>query len=60
MLKLVGKTVVRVTTYSGGSMRKHGTWKQEDPLPGMTALPKVQGPRTSIIQRRNGTVIGWR
>lgn len=32
MLKLMGKTVVRVTTYQGGAMRKYGSWRieQED------------------------------
>ncbi len=27
--KRYGATVVRVTTYNGGAMRKHGTWRAE-------------------------------
>ena len=57
MIRLHGKTVVRVTTYGGGAMRKHGTWKQEGALPGMCALPKVPGARVSFIHKKNGVAV---
>lgn len=47
MLKLEGKTVVRVTTYQGGAMRKHGSWRQELVDAERVLLDKIAAHRAS-------------
>lgn len=55
-IRSFGGTVCRVVRYDGRAMRKYAGWRDEKPLDGMLALPKVQGPRASVLQRRAGVV----
>ncbi len=46
--KRYGATVVRVTTYNGGAMRKHGTWRALD----RTAHAAVHYDRSATVRVR--------
>lgn len=54
MLRKISGTVVRITTYRGGTMRKYSGWRDAGRDPAMSALPKVEGPRAMVLRRRNG------
>lgn len=47
MVKVVGGVVTRVTTYQGGAMRKHGSWRFEQQDAERALLDKIAAHRAS-------------
>lgn len=62
MLRTEQGCVVRVTTYEGTAMRKHGSFRVEHKAEELAYLDAAAsaptGPRISMLHRRRGLTVG--